>query len=257
MLSRSTLKSAAGSLLIGGASVAGGLVLWAVIASLPDVPDYILPPPDKVFSSAVNLWQLGALQPHIIQTLKEVLLGGAIGTVLGVLLGSIFHYVPAMRSVFMPVIVVAQVTPKISIAPLIVLWLGLGLPSKLALVILVSFYPVLINLVSRLGSLPIAYKDLAHILGMKPLRRAFRIDFPFTFPALAAGMKLGLLQGVTASVIGQFIGSTSGLGFLELQGQQNADVSLVLTSIGLLAAIGYALFATVTGIERYLGRRYS
>lgn len=244
-------------LLIGGASLVGGLALWTGIADLPNIPDYILPTPVTVAKDAVELWRIDAIQPHIVQTLKEVLTGGAIGTVLGILMGSVFHYLPIVRKVLMPIIVVAQVTPKISIAPLIVLWLGLGIGSKLALVILVSFYPVLINLESRLGAIPVAFKDLARITGMHPIRRAWKIDFPFTLPALAAGMKLGLLQGVTASVIGQFIGSTVGLGFLELQGQQNADMSVVIISIALLAALGYALFAVVSTVEQRLGKRYA
>lgn len=237
--------------------MAGGLLVWAAIAALPNVPDYILPPPGKVLDRAMQLWGVGAVQPHIVQTLKEVLVGGLIGTLLGIVLGSLFHYVPIVRKILMPVIVVAQVTPKISIAPLIVLWLGLGIGSKLALVILVSFYPVLINLLSRLGSIPIAFRDLAQINGMSPLRRAVRIDFPFTLPALAAGMKLGLMQGVTASVIGQFIGSTAGLGFLELQAQQNADISLVLISIALLAGLGLLLFSVVSLVEQKLESRYA
>lgn len=245
------------SLLIGGTSLLAGLGAWAAIAQLPNIPDYILPSPVTVVKDAIELWSVNAIQPHIIQTLKEVLLGGFIGTVLGIAFGSLFHYVPRVRRALMPIIVVAQVTPKISIAPLIVLWLGLGIGSKLALVILVSFYPVLINLESRLNAIPVSLRDLAKILHMHPIRRAMKIDFPFTLPALAAGMKLGLLQGVTASVIGQFIGSTVGLGFLELQGQQNANMSVVLIAIFLLAGLGYAMFAIVSSVESRLEKRYA
>ncbi len=91
---------------------------------------------------------------------------------------------------------------------------------------------------------------------MGPVRRAFRIEFPFSLPALAAGLKLGLLQGVTAAVIGEFIGAKAGLGYLEKQGQDNADIRLVIITLMLLALIGYLLYAVVTLIEKRIVRRF-
>lgn len=157
----------------------------------------------------------------------------------------------------MPIVVIIQVTPKISIAPLIVLWLGLGVSSKITLVALVMFYPVLINMMTKLSSVPTSFKDLAIIIGMNPIRRALKVDIPFAFPALASGLKLGILQGITASVIGQFIGATAGLGFLEIQAQEAADTRLVIVCILLLSFLGYALYSIVALIEKRVARRYA
>ncbi|MHB8185718.1 MAG: ABC transporter permease [Dermatophilaceae bacterium] len=205
---------------------------------------------------AIELFGVGALQIHIAQTVAEVIQGGLLGAAIGIVLAMVFAHVGWIGRLLMPLIVVAQVTPKISIAPLMVLWLGLGIGSKITLVVLVVFYPVLINMMSRLIALPSTLKDLAVITGMGPIRRAFRIELPFSLPALAAGLKLGLLQGVTAAVIGEFIGAQAGLGYLEKQAQDNADIRLVIIAILLLSLLGYVLYAVVTLIENRIVKRY-
>ncbi|WP_223690517.1 ABC transporter permease [Leifsonia poae] len=243
-------------LLVGGAALAGGVLVWWAIATFSGVPAYVLPTPGATWQRAVELFSAGAIQIHIAQTIAEVLQGAVIGIVIGIVLAMTFHHVGWIRRALMPLIVVAQVTPKISIAPLIILWVGLGIGSKITLVALVVVYPVLINMLARLESIPSTVRDLAKITGMGPLRRAFQIEFPYSVPALAAGVKLGLLQGVTAAVIGEFIGARAGLGYLEKQGQDNDDIRLVLVTLGLLALLGVVLYLLVGAIERRTTKRF-
>src|SRR5262245_58142426 len=145
---------AARPVLVGALSLAAGVVLWWLVAVAFDIPAYRLPTPGAVASHGLALARDGALTLHVEQTLAEVVQGVLLGGVLGVVLAMLFTRVRLLERVLMPLIVIAQVTPKISIAPLIVLWLGLGIGSKIALIILVSFYPVLINMVTRLRSVP-------------------------------------------------------------------------------------------------------
>jgi NitT/TauT family transport system permease protein len=233
-----------------------GVLAWWAIARFTGIPAYILPSPGSVAVYAVQLFQAGALQIDILQTVAEVVQGVVIGAVLGVVLAIVFSRVPIVQRLLMPVIVVLQVTPKISIAPLIVLWLGLGIGSKLALVILVVFYPVLVTMLARLNSVPTTLRDLARVLGMGPVRRALRIDLPFSLPAIAAGLRVGVLVAVTAAVIGEFIGAQYGLGFIERSGEDNADIRLVLISLGLLCLLGWVLYAIVGLAERLIDRRF-
>ncbi|TAM70067.1 MAG: ABC transporter permease [Microbacteriaceae bacterium] len=242
--------------LIGGAALAAGVLIWWAIAVISGLPAYILPTPGATLQRAIELFGTGAIQIHIAQTIAEVLQGAIIGIVLGMMLAMVFFHIGWVRKLLMPIIVVAQVTPKISIAPLIILWIGLGIGSKITLVALVVFYPVLINMLARLESIPSTVRDLAHITGMGPVRRAFRIEFPYSLPALAAGVQLGLLQGVTAAVIGEFIGTRAGLGYLEKQGQDNDDIRLVMVTLALLAALGVVLYLVVGLIERRVSRRF-
>lgn len=245
------------SLLFGGASLGLGVFAWWGAVKLFKIEPYILPSPWSVVERGHELFAVGAIQPHIYRTVYEVLVGGSIGGIIGVAAACLFSYVPRVKRFLMPIVIIVQVTPKISIAPLIVLWLGLGVSSKMTLVTLVMFYPVLINMMTKLASVPTSFKDLAKIVGMSPLIRALKVDIPFTFPALASGLKLGLLQGVTASVIGQFIGATAGLGFLEIQAQEAADIKLVIVCVFLLSFLGYVLFSLVALLEKRVARRYA
>ncbi|WP_307321668.1 ABC transporter permease [Microbacterium sp. SORGH_AS_0862] len=245
------------SLLVGAASLATGLFAWWALAEYGGLPTYVLPSPGEVLARAQSLLGSGSLQLNTAQTLAEVLQGAVIGALAGVVLAMLFYRVPVIRRLLLPVVVVMQVTPKISIAPLLILWIGLGIGSKITLVALVVFYPVLITMLARLDALPSAMLDLAKILNMGAMRRAVRMELPFTLPALASGLGIGMLAGVTAAVIGEFIGATAGLGFLEKQGQDNDDVALVIVALLILSFIGWALFQSVRVAERLLTRRYA
>ncbi|WP_067244312.1 ABC transporter permease [Microbacterium resistens] len=256
MTSDTSRLSRARSLLVGTASLAAGLLGWWAQAEFGGIPAYVLPGPGAVVARAQSLLASGSLQLNTAQTLAEVLQGAVIGAVAGAVLAMLFYRVDIVRRLLMPIVVVLQVTPKISIAPLLILWIGLGIGSKITLVALVVFYPVLITMLARLDSLPPAMIDLARVLNMSALRRAVRIELPFALPAFASGLGIGLLAGVTAAVIGEFIGATAGLGFLEKQGQDNDDVSLVIVALIVLSLIGWALFQAVRVAERILTRRY-
>lgn len=257
MTSDASTASRVRSLLVGAASLAAGLFSWWALAKYGGLPSYVLPSPGEVIERAQALTDSGSLQINTAQTLAEVLQGAVIGAAVGVTLAMLFYRVPLIRRLLLPAVVVLQVTPKISIAPLLILWIGLGISSKITLVALVVFYPVLITMLARLDSLPPAMLDLAKVLNMGALRRAARIELPFTLPAFASGLGIGLLAGVTAAVIGEFIGATAGLGFLEKQGQDNDDVALVIVALLMLSLIGWALFQAVRIAERLLTRRYA
>ncbi|KRV49268.1 ABC transporter permease [Wenjunlia vitaminophila] len=252
----SGLARRARPLAVGTASLAAGVLLWQLVVTLFDVPDYKLPSPGQVADRGWELGRDGVLTPHIQQTLAEVTQGVLLGSVIGVVLAALFVRVRLVERLLMPLIVVAQVTPKISIAPLIVLWLGLGVGSKIALVTLVSFYPVLVNTVMRLRSIPKGVDDLSRILKLGPVARAIKIDLPYSLPAIAAGLRLGTLAAVTAAVIGEFIGAQSGLGYLERQAQENDDIQLVIVSLLLLCLLALALYALVNLLERIIRTRF-
>jgi len=249
-------RERATSIGVGALSLAAGFVAWWALATFSEIPSYVLPTPGEVWRVGAQLSASGSLQTHTLQTLAEIGQGAVIGVSTGIVLSILFIKIPLVERLLMPVVVVLQVTPKISIAPLIVLWLGLGIGSKVALVALVTFYPVLINLVSRLQGLPTAYNDLATVLNMSTVKKALTIDFPYAMPALMTGLKLGVLQAVTAAVIGEYIGATAGLGFLQKQAQDNDQVSVVLLALLILSLLGWALYTIVGFIETRTKRRF-
>jgi NitT/TauT family transport system permease protein len=244
-------------ILVGAVSLAAGALLWWAVVQLGHPPSYILPGPGAVVQVMVEQFSSAGLGVQIEQTTAEIVQGGVIGAVIGIVAAMVFYRVGWLRRLLMPLVVVIQVAPKISIAPLIVLWFGLGIGSKIVLVALVVVYPVLVSMLARLAALPQPVRDLAVIVGMGPVRRAWKIEIPFVLPALAAGLKLGALQAVTAAVIGEFIGSSAGLGFLEMQGQDNANMEIVLLMLGALALLGWLFYAVIGLVEYLLTRRFS
>ena len=242
--------------MIGGASLAAGLLVWWLVTVVSNVPSQTLPSPGRVANHGWLLATHGAIYNNFKTTFMEIIKGLAIGTAAGLILSVLFIRSRIIERVLMPLIVVAQVTPKISIAPLIVLWLGLGQQSKVALVALVTFYPIMVNVVARLRGLPESLDHLAKIVGLRGLRRVSRLELPYSFPAIIAGLRIGVLQAVTAAVIGELLGSSSGLGFLETQGEQNDDIKLVIVALALFCFLGWALYAAVGLIERRVTRRF-
>ncbi|WLQ35439.1 ABC transporter permease [Streptomyces castrisilvae] len=242
--------------LIGMLSLLAGVALWWLATAAFGIPAYKLPSPATVASQAWQYTGDGVLTVHIQQTLAEVVQGVLIGLVAGVVLAILFTRVPLVERILMPLVIVAQVTPKISIAPLIVLWLGLGIGSKIALVAMVSFYPIMINMVTRLRSMPTSIDDLVRLLRIGPVARAVKIDLPYSLPAIAVGLRLGVLQAVTAAVIGEFIGAQSGLGYLEKQAQDNDDIKLVIICLGLLCLMAWVMYALIGWAERKLTERF-
>ena len=235
----------------------GGVAIWWAVVAIVNPPGYVLPWPGAVVERGWDLGSRGVLNEHIGRTLAAIVRGVPLGAVLGVIFAVLFTRVAIVERLLMPIVIVAQVTPKISIAPLIVLWLGLGIASKVALIALVTFYPVLVNMVASLRNVPQEYDDLMRILAIRGVRRALTIDLPHSLPSIATGLRVGVLQAVTAAVIGEFIGASAGLGYLEKQAQDNDDIRLVLVVIGLLCLLGWSLYALVGLIERWCTRRFT
>lgn len=243
-------------MLLGAASLAAGVVLWWLVTVVFDIPAYKLPTPWAVADRGWELGTQGSLTVHIEQTFAEIGQGVLLGSVLGIVLAALMSRVGWIDRALMPIVVVLQVMPKISIAPLVVLWLGLGIGSKIALITVVTFYPMLINMKGKLSSLPSSLEELSRILDLGLVRRAVTVDLPYCLPSLATGLRLGVLQAVTAAVIGEFIGAQYGLGYLEKQAQDNDDIRLVIVSLILLSLIAVVLYALVGLLERVLIARF-
>jgi len=183
---------------------------------------------------------------HFLVTLSEIWRGVLIGLGVGVTAAVVFAKVPLLERLVMPVIVVVQVTPKIAIAPLLVLWLGLGATSKIVLVALVTFFPTLVNTLISLRSMSTNVMQLCQVLGLTPWQRFVKVELPSIVPGMVTGLRLGCLAGVTAAVIGEIIGAKAGLGYLVIQSQESGDVSMGLVAVIVLSFIGLGLWL-ITG----------
>ena len=233
-------------------SLAAFILLWWGLVAVFNVPAYLVPSPGELADKAWFLATEAGLLSHIPVTLVEIVAGFVIGVVAGVATAVLFTRLPAAEVVLNPLIIFVQTAPKIAIAPLLLLWLGLGATPKIVLVAIVVFFPVLSNMLSALRSIDPNLLALARILRMGPVARFLRIELPQSLPLLFTGMKVGVTLAVTAAVIGELMGARAGLGYLLSLGQETADVGLVLVAVILLSLIGYALYLLLGIAERRL-----
>jgi NitT/TauT family transport system permease protein len=242
---------------IGGASVVVAIVLWEAVVRLLAVPPTVLPGPIEVVRRLWRMFTHESLMTHISTTLSEIAVGVLIGLVVGIVMAFAMSRSRVLEKVFTPVLVAVQVAPKIALAPLFVLWFGLGVPSKIWLVALVTYFPVLINVLTLIKGVDRNLLDLGTVLGMSKLQRFRKIEVPSVLPGLLTGMRLGSLAGVTAAVIGELIGSRGGLGYVVIRSQENSDVPQGIAALLLLSLIGLVLWTGIGAAARYAENRFA
>ncbi|RGC69202.1 putative aliphatic sulfonates transport permease protein SsuC [Micromonospora sp. MW-13] len=242
--------------LLGATSVVAFLLIWQGYVKAADVPAYTLPGPVEVVRYAGQLLAGDQLLVHIRVTAVELLQGVAIGLTVGVLAGVMAARWRWLERLAMPLLVLIQITPKIAIAPLLVLWLGLGVTSKITLVALVTFFPVLVNTLAGLRDIGTAYRHLCQVLAMSGTQRFFRVELPMTLPHIVVGLRLGALAGVTAAVIGELIGAQAGLGFMVAQGQETDNVPQSMVGLLLLSLLGLLAWSGIGTAASWLRSRF-
>lgn len=226
--------------------------IWWIFVLVANVPAYLLPAPDAIASRIVFLAQTAELTKHIRVTLAEIGAGFAIGGLLGVVFGWLFVRVPLLGRLLSPLIVLLQTAPKIAIAPLLLLWLGLDMGPKITLIAIVTFFPVMAGAAAGFAAVEKPYQDLGTLLHLSPWQRFRRIELPFSFPPILAGLRIASTQAVTAAVIGELMGATYGLGYLLSLGQENGDASVVVVAVLILSAIGWSFHELIRLCEKHM-----
>lgn len=224
-------------------------LVWAAIVKLFAIPDYLLPAPQDVvvrtIKEAPTLWKNG------LYTLASVLTGFAAGVMIGVPLAFGIVLSRAMERVTMPFLVMSQTIPKVAIAPILVVWLGFGILPKIAIVFLISFFPIVVSTVVGLKSVETDMIDLVRSMGAGTAKIMLRVRGPTALPQMFAGFKIAVCLSVVGAIVGEFVGSDRGLGFLLLTSTGTLDGSLVWSALFVLIAMGVALFAIVSKLERW------
>jgi NitT/TauT family transport system permease protein len=222
---------------------------WAAIVKLFAIPDYLLPAPQDVvirlIKEAPVLWKNG------LYTLASVLTGFAAGVAIGVPLAFAIVLSRAMERVAMPFLVMSQTIPKVAIAPILVVWLGFGILPKIAIVFLISFFPIVVSTVVGLKSVENDMIDLVRSMGAGTAKIMLRVRGPTALPQMFAGFKIAVCLSVVGAIVGEFVGSDRGLGFLLLTSTGTLDGTLVWSALFVLIAMGVALFAIVSKLERW------
>jgi NitT/TauT family transport system permease protein len=227
------------------------LGVWELISQYTDwFPDYVLPAPtailERMWNDAALLWSATKV------TLVEVVVGFAMGVVLGLALALPIAYSPVVRATLYPIIVASQAVPKIAIGPLLVLWLGLGAWPKLVIVALMVFFPVVITAAEGFSSVDRNLLDLMRSVNASQWEIFRRVRFPHALPQIFSGLKIGITLAVVGAVVGEWIAADNGLGYLLLQANTQLDSTLLFSALVLLVVMGVVLFIVVEVAERLL-----
>ena len=195
-------------------SLVVGLAAWQALAWSGWLPAFILPGPWQV---GMRFWQAlldGAILRHTLATLEEVLLGLLVGTFLATCLGYLIARSPTLERLLSPYLVASQAVPVVAIAPLLVIWFGPGLFSKVLICALIVFFPVLVNTVVGLRAVPQNLRDLMRSLRATRWQTLRYLEIPAALPVFLGGLRIGATLSVIGAVVGEFVGSDRGLGFL-------------------------------------------
>ncbi|PKN43575.1 MAG: ABC transporter permease [Deltaproteobacteria bacterium HGW-Deltaproteobacteria-18] len=228
---------------------AGFLVLWQILVTLTGAPPYILPGPLPVGEALVEKFPL--LLSHLSTTLAEILLGLALGTILGTSAALVMVLSPLLKRWMLPVLVISQAIPVFALAPILVLWLGYGMASKVAMAVLIIFFPVASSFYSGMQRTEPDLQELARIMGAGPLAVLRNIIIPSALPAFASGLRVATAVAPIGAVVGEWVGSSAGLGFYMLHANARMQIDVMFAALTVLAVTSLTLYFIV---DRLLDR---
>lgn len=229
-------------------ALAGLLLVWEAAVRILDTPEYVLPAPSAIGSELYH--QHGLLLRHSWVTLTEIVLGFVLSIAVALPLAVLIVYSRFFERVFYPLLVASQTIPKVAIAPLLVFWFGFGLLPKVLVAFLVAFFPLVISTVIGMRSTPAEMIYLVRSMGAGTIKTFVKARFPNALPSIFGGLKVAITLCVIGAIVGEFVGSSAGLGYLVVVAQGNLQARLIFASIAMMAIIGIVLFYIVEMIER-------
>ena len=224
------------------------LCLWQLISVFGDFPHYIFPSPQAVLlqltSHSILLWQ------HTQITLIEIGLGLLLGFLFGLSSALLLSFSPKTSSLLLPFLIISQAIRFFAIAPILVLCLGYGMPSKIVMAILIIYFPVTAACYDGLRNTPQAWLDLAKTFKPSPLRLLLKVRLPAALPAFASGFRIAVSVAPIGAVIGEWVGSSEGLGYLMIHTNARMQVDLMFAALLILVAISLCLYFSIDWLQR-------
>ena len=241
-----------GRLLLVLTSLLLALLAWQLLVALGNFPGFILPAPQQVALRFIQAVRDGSLLRHSAVTLLEVLSGLCLGLGVATGLGYLLARSLPLERLLSPYIVASQAVPIVAIAPLLVIWFGPGMFSKVLICALIVFFPVLINTVVGVRSVPADLRDLLRSLRATRWQTLRLLEAPAALPIFLGGLRVGATLAVIGAVVGEFVGAKNGLGFLINVGRGLYDTALVFVAVFTLVAMALMLYGLVAWLESHL-----
>jgi len=241
---------------LGLVSLVAALLIWWLAARYSDLPAFMLPSPGQVGARWMALIQDGSLVRHTAVTLLEILTGLAVGVFAAAVSGYFLAKSKTVERLASPYIVASQSVPIVAIAPLLVIWFGPGLFSKVLICALIVFFPVLINTIVGLRSVPEELTDLMRSFQATRWQMVRHLELPAALPVILGGVRIGATLAVIGAVVGEFAGSDRGLGFMINVGRGQYDTAQVFVAVFTLILMALCLYGAVLLVEaRWLSWR--
>ncbi len=235
---------------LGLGSLLLGLFCWWLAARISGLPAFILPSPSDVWTRFIKALLDGSLFVHTGVTLLEILLGLGTGVFLATVLGYLVAKSRTLERALSPYLVASQAVPLVAIAPLLVIWFGPGMFSKMLICALIVFFPVLVNTVVGVRAVPPALHDLMRSLHASRREILIKLEVPAALPVFLGGLRIGATLSVIGAVVGELVGADSGLGFLINVGRGQYDTALVFVAVFTLIALALMLYGFVILLEK-------
>jgi NitT/TauT family transport system permease protein len=236
--------------------VVGGLIvlaIWQLVVLVGSYPTYILPGPAVVFGRFVDAWTDGTMAPHALATLQEIVLGFIVGLATGLLAGYLLARSRIVNLVLSPYLVAAQSTPVLALVPLLILWLGPGLLSKVVICALIVFFPIAISTLVGLRSVDPGLIELGRSLRASPRQILTTLELPAALPTIMGGVRIGVTLAVVGAIVGEWSGADKGLGVLINEARGSLfDIPLMFATLLTVALVGAIVYGLTVLVERRL-----
>jgi NitT/TauT family transport system permease protein len=223
---------------------------WWAVTEAELVAPYILPSPADTWRAAQE--NMSYLATNTWVTTWETVIGFVIAAVVGELVAVMMIYSASLEKTVYPLILFAQVVPKIAIAPLFIVWLGFGPSPKILVAVLMAFFPIVISGLAGLRTVDPEILELTSTMGASRFKTFLKVRLPASLPQLMSGLKVAATLAVTGAVVGEFVGANEGLGYVILQANGNVDTAMLFAALIIMSALGILLFAIIEIAEKLL-----
>jgi NitT/TauT family transport system permease protein len=239
-------------LTFGVLSVLTGLLIWEVFARFILKNPFFLAPPSEVIRVLISLFA-GPIYPHLAISSLEFIIGMGLGAVVGIALGVIMALSANARYVLDPWISALYSMPTVALAPLFILWFGIGIWSKVAVVFLVTFVPILVNTSVGIKGADMRLIEATRAFGGSLYHEVRYVRLPWAVPSIIAGLRLAVGRGLVGIVVGELFGAREGIGFLIFDASQRFDSATLLATVIVLSIVGVISVYALEALERRVG----
>jgi len=229
-------------------------MLWEVLVRVLEVPDWFLPPPSLILREL--FLSIDIILGHLLTTSIEVLLGLALSVIVAINFSLLIFFFKSIEKSVYPLLIATQTIPVITISPLLLVWFGPNIFSKIIIVAIISFFPIIVNFLDGLKSADSEMIMMAKQFGASKIQIFYKIQLPYSFPYLISGLKIASVASVIGAVVGEWVGASGGLGWLIKTSSPQFLTERVFASIFVLSLLAVSLFSIFYLIERLVLKKY-